>query len=369
MAGVPVVAFYLGDDRWAIDRAVAALARALERESGAAPDRWRVTGRETTPEEIGARVSTAPMFGGGTIAIVSDPFPLVKAKVGAEAMDRVIGTVAPGNALVFVDVTTDLNPRKRPAWSRNLAAAVVGAGGSEKTFRAPGSGGEMTAWVQGRAAELGLRIEPDAARELATRLGAFVTEADVDRTRIGAMAIGELEKLALYKPDGQVVIDDVRALVPEVVPDSTWSFLDAVAERRAAQAGPMVDRILESSAEQLLIVQLHRRIRELLMAADHRTTGGSPAGFLKLTGMKPFPAEKAWDAARRWTPAELEAALDGLLELDAMTKRVADAEGSDRQRRMAWVTWVAERVAARPEAGTSGPTDRRARAAPGRPAG
>jgi DNA polymerase III delta subunit len=355
-AGVPVVAYYWGDDRWAVDRAVIALARALERDSGAAPDRWRVAGKDTTPEEIGGRVTTAPMFGGGTIAIVSDPYPLVKAKVGADAIVRVIGTVAPGNVLVFVDIAQDT--KKRAAWSVNLGGAVVGAGGSEKTFRAPGGGGEMTAWIQGRAADLGLRLEPEAARELATRLGAFVTEADVDRTRIGAMAVGELEKLALYRLDGQVAIDDVRALVPEVIPDSTWAFLDAVAERRAAQAGPLLDRILESSAEQLVIVQLHRRLRELLIAADHRATGAPPADLVKLLGIHPFRVQKAAEAARRWTVTELDAALEGLLELDAMTKRVADAEGSDRQRRMAWVTWVAERVAVRRRPGPGGPTSK-----------
>jgi DNA polymerase III delta subunit len=353
--GVPVVAYYWGDDRWAMDRAVIALARALEQDAGSAPDRWRVAGKDTTPEEVGGRVTTAPMFGGGTIAVVSDPYPLVKARSGADAMAQVIGTVAPGNALVFVDVVSDTNPKKRPAWSANLGAAVVAAGGTERTFRAPGGGGEMAAWIQGRAADLDLRIEPDAARELATRLGAFVTETDVDRTRIGAMAVGELEKLALYRLDGQVTVDDVRALVPEVIPDSTWAFLDAVADRRAAQAGPLLDRILEASAEQLLIVQLHRRLRELLIAADHRATGAPPAELVNLLGIHPFRVQKAAEAARRWTVPELDAALEGLLELDAMSKRVADAEGSDRQRRMAWVTWVADRVAVRRRREAAGP--------------
>jgi DNA polymerase III delta subunit len=355
-AGVPVVAYYWGDDRWAVERAVIVLARALERASGAAPDRWRVAGKDTTPAEIGGRVTTAPMFGGGTIAIVSDPYPLVRARDGADAMAQVIGTVAPGNTLVFVDIAQD--PRKRAAWSRSLGGAVVAAGGTEKAFQAPGGGGEMAAWIQGRATDLGLRLEPEAARELATRLGAFVTETDVDRTRIGEMAVGELEKLALYRLDGQVTIDDVRALVPEVIPDSTWAFLDAVTERRSAQAGPLLDRILESSAEQLLIVQLHRRLRELLIAADHRVTGAPPAELVKLLGIHPFRVQKAAEAARRWTVPELDVALEGLLELDAMTKRVADAEGSDRQRRMAWVTWVAERIAVRSRPGASGPASK-----------
>ena len=41
--------------------------------------------------------------------------------------------------------------------------------------------------------------------------------------------------------------EDVRALVAEVVPDSTWAFLDAVAERRVAMAAPALDRLLETT--------------------------------------------------------------------------------------------------------------------------
>ncbi len=352
-ADVPLVAYYWGDDGWMIDRAVVALARGVERDTGAAPDRWRISGRDTTPEAIGERVTTAPMFGGGTLAIVADPGPLVRSKAGVEALNRVIALVAPGNALVFVEVST-WEPRKRPAWATNLAAAVVRAGGTERPFRAPESGNQLAAWIQGRASELGLRIDSPAAQELAKRVGGFETDTDIDRTRMGAMAVGELEKLSLYRLDGQVSTDDVRDLVPEVIPDSTWAFLDAVANRRTDTAGPLLDRILEASAEQLLIVQLHRRLRELLIAADHQRSGGPPAELVKLLAIHPYRVEKAAQAARRWRVEELETALDGLLELDAMTKRVTDAGGTDRQRRMAWVTWVAERVAAPAGRGTTG---------------
>jgi DNA polymerase III delta subunit len=353
-ADMPLVAYYWGDDGWMIDRAVVALARAIERDTGAAPDRWRISGKDTTPESIGERVTTAPMFGGGTLAIVGDAGPLVRSKAGVEALNRVIAMVAPGNALVFLEVST-WEPRKRPAWAVNLAAAVVKAGGTEKPFRAPESGNQLAAWIEGRAADLDLRIDTRAAQELAKRVGGFETDADIDRTRMGAMAVGELEKLSLYRLDGQVSVEDVRDLVPEVIPDSTWAFLDAVADRRTDVAGPLLDRILEASAEQLLIVQLHRRLRELLIAADHRRSGGPPAELVKLLAIHPFRVEKAAQAARRWTVAELEAALEGLLELDAMTKRVADAGGTDRQRRMAWVTWVAERVTPSATAGAAGP--------------
>jgi len=41
---------------------------------------------------------------------------------------------------------------------------------------------------------------------------------------------------------------------------------------------------------------------------------------------------------------ELEDALEGLLELDALVKSAPDAVSSERQRRLAFGLWVEERV-------------------------
>ncbi|HEU0244558.1 MAG TPA: hypothetical protein VFQ75_11685, partial [Candidatus Limnocylindrales bacterium] len=169
----------------------------------------------------------------------------------------------------------------------------------------------------------------------------------VDRQRMGVLAVGELDKLALYRPFDPVSEDDVRALVPEVVPDSTWAFLDAVAERRAAVAGPALDRLLETTPEPVITVQLHRRLRELLIAADLTGRHARPADIVKAIGGHPFRAQKLADQARAWTVAELEDALEGVQDLDAMVKNAPDSGSTERQRRLAFALWVEERVASR----------------------
>ena len=45
-------------------------------------------------------------------------------------------------------------------------------------------------------------------------------------------------------------------------------MLDAVADRRADIAGPLLDRLLETTPLPVVIVQLHRRLREIIVAAD-----------------------------------------------------------------------------------------------------
>jgi len=336
----PVLAYFWGDDGWATDRAVIALARDLERGSGAAPDRWRVNGKETTPEAIAEHVATAPMFGGGTLAVVTDPGQLLRSKAGKEAVEKLLLTVAPGNALVFVEVG---DGRKRSAALQGLESAVRKAGGTSRAFAAPRER-ELVGWLTGRAREMGITLEDPAARELARRVGASVTDGDVDRRSMSALAVSELEKLSLYRPNGTVTAEDVAALVPEAIPGSTWAFLDAVAERRVRTAAPLLDRLLETVPEPVLLAQLGPRIRELLMAADHAAHHGSPADLVKLMGVHPFRVEKAADAARHWTVEELEAALEGVLELDAAVKGVEGSFGSDRQRRLAFAMWLHEHV-------------------------
>lgn len=341
-ADVPVIAYFRGDDGYTMDAAVDALARRLEAESGSPPDRWRSPAAETDPASIAMRVATAPLFGGGTVAVVVDPAPLLRSKADREAVEGAIRSVAPGNALVFLE-QGDAGTR-RSAALQNLETAVLKAGGDAKQFKAPREG-VLAAWIEARANERQITLGPGASKELARRVGGFVREGDVDRQRQGALAVGELEKLALYRPFDPVTEDDVRALVAEVVPDSTWAFLDAVADRKAAVAGPLLDRLLETTPEPVVLVQLHRRIREVLEVADLLAAGATPGSLVRTLGMKPFRVDKLVGQARRWRPEELEAALEGLLDLDAMVKGAPGTYATDAQRRLAFSLWIRERVA------------------------
>jgi len=61
--------------------------------------------------------------------------------------------------------------------------------------------------------------------------------------RMSELANGELEKLALYRPNGTIAREDIDALVAEAVPGSTWAFLDAVGYRRTGEAATLAWRL------------------------------------------------------------------------------------------------------------------------------
>ncbi len=363
MSGAPV-AYFWGDDSYALDEAVDAFRHDAGRFPAGAPERWRVraeTGDAArTLGELGARLATGTMFGAGTVAILSNAGQLVRKGTDRDALLAAIGLIADGNGLVVAE-ETDSGKKDPPA--KALADAIRAAGGEVRRFEAPREGA-LGAWIEARARERGIALGPGAARELATRVGGFVREGDVDRRNQGRLAVMELEKLDLLhrEPDppagdpaaatsrltasAAVTVEDVRALVPEAVPGSIWAFVDAVGMRQRNRALELLERLFDETPEPVLLAVLHRRLRELIEVADRLASGESPGSLVRSMHLQPFRAETLARQARAWTVGELADALEGLLELDARVKGVGGATAGDSQIRLAFDLWVSDRVAA-----------------------
>jgi DNA polymerase III subunit delta len=335
--------YFVGDDGYGLERAADAVTERL-RAGGGEVERWRVTGDSTSAGRIAERVATSSLFGGGSLAIVVDPAPLLRSRDERDALVATLRLVAPGNGLVFLEPSD--GSTRRAAALATLEKAVREAGGDVRELRAPKES-QLAGWLEQRARERGIRLGAGASKELAQRIGGFVREGDVDRRRQGELGVAELEKLALYRPDGPVTMDDVKALVGEAIPGSTWAFLDAVAARRVDRALGLLDRLLETTPELVVLTQLHARVRDLIIVADHLAAGASPGSLVRTLGLKPFRAEKLAEQARTWTQDELDAALDALVELDATVRGAPGTPVGDANRWMAWTMWVAERVGRR----------------------
>jgi DNA polymerase III delta subunit len=351
------VAYLWGEDAYGIERGLKALAIGLG-EPNAPLQTWRVDaygeaggagpGRAARLlERIAEHVGTAPLFGGGTLVVVHQPAALLPDKVTREGLLRMLADVPPGNGLAFVDLVDGGARRSRT--TNVLREAVAASNGLVREYPAL-TRERMERFAQERAAELGLRLEPGAARLLAERVGAFVREGDVDRRRQTELVNGELEKLALYRPSGTATREDVAELVAEAVPGSTWAFLDAVAERRAGDASGLAEQLLaDGSVLPVLVTHLHRRLRELIVVRDHLAAGMRPPELLRTLKLQPFRAEKLVKQAGRWTAGELDDGLEGLLGLDLASKGSAGHGGSisssDEGSALALQAWIAGVVA------------------------
>src|SRR4029453_5605914 len=99
-------------------------------------------------------------------------------------------------------------------------------------------------------------------------------------------------------------------------------------------------RLLETTPEPVLLAVLHRRVRELIEIGDRLRSGERLPPVGKAVGVSSeFRMEKLRDQAKLWTTDELIAALDGLVELDAMVKGVPGHDRTEGQRRAGLIPW------------------------------
>ena len=282
------------------------------------------------------------MFGGGTLAIVRGAGVLVRSGEGRGLLLDAIAALAPGNGLAIVE-ETDSGVKDPP--SKPLSDAIRAGGGDVRRFEAPRQDA-LAAWIEQRAGERSIRLSGGVARELATRVGGFVREGDVERQQQGQIAVMELEKLALRHADGApITVDDVRELVAEAVPGSMWAFVDAVGMRQRVRALELLERLIEDKPAPVLLAVLHRRLRELIEVQDRLERGESPGSLVRSMRLQPFRAETLARQARGWTASDLDAALHGLVELDAQVKGVGGRASTDARDRLAFDLWITDRAA------------------------
>lgn len=364
------IAYFWGEDAFEIERAVSAFARELSAAAGEPMDVWRsptdddASGgsgsgdggnasaskrRGRILDEADMRLGTAPMFGGGTLVVIRQATAMAREKAAEQRLVAMVRQVPPGNALAFSDLTASNS--KADVTKGAIATAVHEAGGRVRGFPAL-TRERMEGWIADRASDLGVKLGPGAAHLLAERVGAFVRESDVDRRRQSALAHAELEKLALYRPDGTISKEDVAELVAEAIPGSTWAFLDTVAIRRGGEASRMAQRLLDDGTPMpVLVSQLHRRIRELISVREHMDSGSRAGDLVRIMKLQPFRAQKLAEQAQAWPIGNLESALDGLLDLDLQSKGISrdgsTVQMSEARDALGLQVWIAEHAARR----------------------
>ncbi|HYK94867.1 MAG TPA: DNA polymerase III subunit delta [Candidatus Dormibacteraeota bacterium] len=288
------------------------------------------------------RLATGSMFGSGSVAILRGAGGLIRSNDQRDAFLEALQTIAPGNGLAVLE-ETDSGVKDPPG--KLISEAIRAAGGDVRPFVAPRQDA-LAAWIEARARERQIALGSGAARELATRVGGFVREGDVERQQQGRIAVMELEKLALRHAAGvAITVGDVQELVPEAVPGSVWAFVDAVGQRRRGRALELLERLVEDKPAPVLLAVLHRRLRELIEVQDRLERGESPGSLVRSMRLQPFRAETLAGQAKAWSGRELDAALDGLVELDAQVKGVSGRASTEARDRLAFDLWITDRVA------------------------
>lgn len=179
---------------------------------------------------------------------------------------------------------------------------------------APARTGDVAGWVAGRVKGLGLKLDRDAALYLAEVFGP-------DLTGIA----GELNKLALLP--GPFTREAVQRVVGREAPGDSFAMLGAATTGRAAEALGQLRRLLAAGEDPFklmgAVVWQYSLVARCvgLIAQEGRVNETVAAQRL---GVKPFPAKKALEVARRLSESKVRAQLSRILEADLNMKRGLD---------------------------------------------
>jgi DNA polymerase-3 subunit delta len=152
-------------------------------------------------------------------------------------------------------------------------------------------------WIAATAQEAGVRVEPDAARELADALGADMM-----------LISSELEKLLLYTSGrGRITLGDVETMVLSAKQRSLYELTDAITARDRVRALALLQGLLNSSdaGDDSAIGHLYmlaRTFRQMLVILEKNVRDSRAIWQALWQGfrMPPFAADDLIRQARRF---------------------------------------------------------------------
>jgi DNA polymerase III subunit delta len=152
-------------------------------------------------------------------------------------------------------------------------------------------------WAGTTAEEAGLRLDPDAARELVDALGADMM-----------LVSSELEKLLLYATDrGRITLGDVETMVLAAKQRTLYELTDAISARDRSRALALLQGLLNSSdaGEDAAIGHLYmlaRTFRQMLVILEKNVRDSRAIWQALWQGfrMPPFAADDLIRQARRY---------------------------------------------------------------------
>ena len=300
------VYLFYGEDRFARLEAVAALRREHDSDGALSNNSTSFDGARVSLGELGAAVSAAPFLGEVRWVRVDglcgrfgfQPGGRRARQLGDwDGLAELMQQLPPTTVLVFVE--EELR-RGNPMLQLIQPMATV-----EEFARLKPK--EATEWLRGEVRRRGLHMTRNAAQTLVDRAGG-------DR---GALTQA-VDKLALYAGDANVDETIVEAMVPAMRSATIFNLVDAVAERRLADAMRALDGVRADGEPETRIIQmLARTYRQIVVAREVLDRGGSKAELQ--TALKinmEWLVRRVQRQAQAYTQASADAALARILEAE-----------------------------------------------------
>jgi DNA polymerase III subunit delta len=294
VADLKPVYLVCGDDDSKIDAWRTRVRKRAETENGpGALESFDARGDEA--EAVVASLA-ALTFASGTRYLLVDDVGAWKAADAAPLVDA-IGAMPPETVLVLV-------VRGKP--SKGLATAVEQAGGELRDHPAP-KPWELPKWATGRARELGLRLDGEAAKTLVALVGP-------GQQRLSR----ELEKLSIaLHPEATASAEDVERLAAGEASPKVYDLADAVVGGEVEAAIALAEELSDwGERPSRFVYPIVGRLREVHGAVELLEGGLTEKELAGALRMPPWRAKKVVALARRADRETLERAICRFADLE-----------------------------------------------------
>ena len=290
-----------GDDEFRAAEALHALKATLDADGSLATNTTVLVARGLTPQTLLQHAAAIPFLSPARLVIVEGLLTALGGRRGVvEAWQQIVDFVPQmpeTNHLVLLEPPRKRDDRGRGAGGSPLLAALREAAPNAVTVTelnelktwARGGPSEVARWLQDRAIQRRVSIDPRAIEALTDLVGANL------RT-----LASELDKLAMYAGARAITADDVRLLTPQAREERIFDLVDAVVEGRAADALRLLRRMREDGSESAshLFSLIARQLRQMVRAAELIEARAAPEAISAATGARGYPLEKLTRQAR-----------------------------------------------------------------------
>lgn len=283
-----------GDDNAKIDAWRSRVRKRAESENG--PGALESFDAATDDAEAVVAALAALTFASGTRYLMVDDVGAWKAPAAKPLIDA-LAQMPPDTVLVLV-------VRGKPL--KALVTAVEQAGGEVRDHAAP-KPWEMPKWVTGRARELGLRLDGEAAKTLVALVG-------TGQQRLSR----EIEKIAVaLHPEPTATVDDVEQLAAGDTSPKIYDLADAVVAGNTESAIELAEELTDHGERpSRFVYPIVGRLREVHRAVELLESGMTEKELAGALKMPPWRAKKVVALARRADRTTLQRSICRFADLE-----------------------------------------------------
>lgn len=257
--------------------------------------------RDIQYKEIKDWWSANSLFKQDKILIIKNIFDEGEAKTKEELADDLESYQKSSDILIFYEIGT---PPARDALFTKLKETA------QHFIFEPLQPLAVAEWVNIKAGQMDLKINPDAASELANFVGN-------DLWRIQ----NELEKLACYCQGEAINLKAVRALIRPNISSDIFKTIDAIAQRKRAVALSLIYRHIRQGDDAFyLLNRIDYQFRNLIVLRDLLDRNVNKYQIPQLSGLHPFVVTKTLPTLAKFSMEELKKFYQRIFETDLNIK-------------------------------------------------